>query len=87
MTLIDSGGALIRRTGEKREYPDDIRRIGGNFDDGILCSGAKIIVVYSSIWNKLHRFCDLRVSCRNVALWHCRVYLESGGFSEMVFCA
>ncbi|WP_206744066.1 hypothetical protein, partial [Acidithiobacillus caldus] len=80
-----SGRALIRKTGGKRDSPDDIRRIGGHSDDDILCSGAKIIVVYSSIWYKLHRFCDLRVSCRNVALWHRRIYLEFGGLSEVVF--
>lgn len=82
-----SSGVLIRRTGEQRESPDDIRRIGGHSDDDILCSGAKIFVVYPRIWNELHRFCDLRVSCRNVAVWHRRIYLEFGGFSETVFCA
>ena len=80
-----SGRALIRRTGEKCDSPDDIRRIGGYSDDDILCSGAKISVVYSSIWYKLHRFCDLRVSRRNVALWHRGIHLESGGLSEVVF--
>ncbi len=78
---------MTGRTGEEREPANSIRCIGGDSDDGILRSGAKINVVYPGFWNKLYWFCDLRVSCRYVALWNRGINLERGGFSEMVFRA
>ena len=44
-------------------------------------------MVYAGFRNKLYWLCDLWFFGGNMALWNRGIYLESGGFPEMVFSA